>query len=217
MKNILKSTALAAVFGCLAPLGALFKVSFVVGSRCALFSFSQCLTPLAGAFGGIPVSILVGISQLLWYKSCAATNLLLICPIATLCGALYFALRPQKLLAALIPLSCVILFIAHPHGAQAAWYSFFWTVPLLTLLLPHQSFFLHALGSTFTTHAVGTVLWLYVKNLSPQLFVSLVPLVIVERLLFATGMTVSYYAIKHLTALVSPEIIANQGAEVEHA
>lgn len=216
MKNILKSTALAAIFSCLAPLVSLLKVSFIVGSRCALFSFGQCLTPLAGAFGGISVSLVVFVSQLLWYKTCGA-SLFLICPLATFCGALHFSLLPKKWLATLIPLSCIVLFMAHPNGFQVAWYSLFWAIPLCTLLIPHRSFFLNALGSTFTTHAVGTVLWLYAKNLSPELFVSLVPIVIAERLLFAAGMTMTYYAINWLVAKIPTIMASSPAQETEHA
>ena len=49
------------------------------------------------------------------------------------------------------------------------------------------------LGSTFTAHAVGSVIWLYAGLVpNPETWLALIPVVVLERILFASGMFVGY-------------------------
>ena len=52
-----------------------------------------------------------------------------------------------------------------------------------------------SLGATFTAHAVGGVLWIYTIPMTPEIYIALLPIVIVERTLFATGIAASYVAV----------------------
>ena len=49
-----------------------------------------------------------------------------------------------------------------------------------------------SLGATFTAHAVGGAIWNYVVPMTPQMWIALIPIVIFERLVFASGITISY-------------------------
>jgi hypothetical protein len=84
----------------------------------------------------------------------------------------------------------MILFLAHPVGAQSAWYSLFWFIPMIASF--YSGTFFTALGSSFTAHAVGTLVWLYAGQLAPADFALLVPVVIVERLMIAVAMVMVY-------------------------
>lgn len=86
-------------------------------------------------------------------------------------------------------------FIAHPVGAQAWVYSLYWLVPIVLYAVRKKNMFLEALGSTFTAHAVGSVIWIYCDPMTPQAWLTLIPVVLVERLVFASGIVVAYYGI----------------------
>src|SRR2546430_1999084 len=62
--------------------------------------------------------------------------------------------------------------------------------------------FLQALGSAFIAHAVGSVIWLYTVGMTPAAWLGLIPVVFVERMLCAAGMTVAYYGISGLASVL---------------
>lgn len=86
-------------------------------------------------------------------------------------------------------------FIAHPVGSQAFLYSFYWLIPVAIYLMGRNSLFAQALGSTFTAHAVGSVIWLYANPMTPEIWLALIPVVLVERLVFASGIVLVYQII----------------------
>jgi len=97
-----------------------------------------------------------------------------------------------------LPLLCMGLFIAHPIGSQAFLYSFYWLIPIVLYAFPHQSLFLQSLGSTFVAHAVGSVIWLYTVPMTAGMWLGLIPVVIIERVLFALGMVVMHQVISFI-------------------
>lgn len=181
------------------------KISFICGSHTGLFSLSHCLSPLIGLFGGSIGAVILLTLRTVFKLSfaTAASSVLLSCHIPSFCAALYLALTKKNnkittTLAATLPLVCMILFCLHPVGAQAWAYSLFWIIPIAVATVSHRSFFLHALGSTFTAHAAGSVIWLYLGLVTiPATWLALIPVVICERLLFSMGMVIGR------TALVS--------------
>lgn len=91
---------------------------------------------------------------------------------------------------------CAMLFWAHPLGAQAGLYTLVWAIPLVTLSSPNL--YNQALTSTFIAHAVGSVIWLY-AGLGPATaagWITLIPLVIIERLFLAGIMTFGILSIE---------------------
>lgn len=207
-KSIVSSIAFALAL----PLLTWIKVSFIVGTEVGSFSITHCISPLIGIFGGTfgAFFLLAFRTITKYFTATAATPFLLVCHIPTLCSALYLALfyhpeknhlTPSRTIAqgilSIVPLLCMTLFWAHPVGSQAAPYALFWTIPFLTALIPHNRLILHALGSTFTAHAVGSVLWLYVGLVpNPTTWLSLIPVVVCERLIFSCGMVLCYRFIK---------------------
>lgn len=63
-------------------------------------------------------------------------------------------------------------------------------------LFPHVSS--KSLGSTFTAHAVGGAMWNYTVPMTPAAWIALIPVVIFERLLFASGISVSFLGLNTL-------------------
>ena len=176
------------------------------------FTFFQFIGPVAGGFlgagAGVLSVLLAEIVSFIWLgKPVNSLNLLLLLPM--LFAALYFAKYSRnRLFGAAVPLFCMALFIAHPVGGQAWFYSLYWLVPLIALLLPEHLFF-RSLGSTMTAHSIGSVIWLYSFPSTPGFWVALIPVVAFERLLFALGITISYATLNTLFSRV--EQLAKSG------
>jgi hypothetical protein len=111
-------------------------------------------------------------------------------------GAYYFARRDRA--SGWVGLVAMAAFIAHPIGREVWYYSLYWLIPFAMQRFGRGNLFASALGATFTQHAVGGVTWLYAFGLSAEIWRGLIPIVAAERLLFATGIAVSYVAFQAL-------------------
>ena len=182
-----------------------WKVSFIIGSHATFFSLTSCLVPLSGAFGKIQGSLAVGFCSMAMGIMLGGFNpfLLLVYHVPGICASLYLA-SEHWAIRLLLPALCMALFIAHPVGSGAAVYSFFSLIPVALYFIQKKPFFWHALGSTLTAHAVGSVIWIYAAPMSSVFWLSLIPVVIIERTIFAAGMTLAYHAIKSLVRLQAP-------------
>lgn len=188
----------------------LIKISSLLGATNAGFSLSHCLSPLIGLVAGSMGAMAFFCIRTCLHIGMAATlpAFVFACHLPTLAAALYLSSLhttqytihfTKKLFLALIPVSCIVLFCIHPIGCQAWAYSLFWFIPLATLFINHSYLTAHMLGSTFTAHAVGSVVWLYCGPvLTPTMWLALIPVVMLERLIFASGMTIGYYALSAL-------------------
>lgn len=181
----------------LLKLASLLKVSFIVGSFTAFFSITSMIMPLAGAFGGLSGAIFVTALGLgLKYALGGALTLkFLAYYIPGMCAALYWS--SHLLMRILMPLTAIVLFISNPIGHQVWAYSLFWLIPMVIALLNKKSLFLQALASTFTAHAIGTVIWIWAVPTTPAFWLMLVPLVIIERLVYALGMVMMHKVLSY--------------------
>jgi hypothetical protein len=173
---------------------ACLKVSFAIGAAWTLFSLRNMIAPLAGAFGGIGGTSFFFASNLLFtllFKKTLLLSYLAYSGIPTFFAGLYWA-TSSRVIRAGVPALCMLFFMFHPEG-MAAWpYALFWFMPITIACMQTNSIFVTALGSTFTAHAVGSVLWLYTTSMGASYWYALLPIVPVERLLFAVGMTASH-------------------------
>ncbi len=192
------------VFGAAALIAARINFSQVLGGEPnQSFTVFQFFGPVAAAFIG-PV---LGLGAIL--ASEAANVILLgksftfieIARLFPMLFAAYYFAKGKNPLGIGLPLLCMALFIAHPVGGQAWYYSLYWLVPVFALFLP-QKLFLRSLGATFTAHALGSVIWLYTFQSTPAFWLALIPVVAFERLLFASGISVSYVALNTFLAKV---------------
>lgn len=178
----------------LAKLTGFAKFSFIIGSKTAYFAPAAVVLPLAGAFGGVSGSLsMLGMGLLircLFFGSMPLAFLAYHLP--GFFASLYWA-HDSKLMRIIPVLFCIFLFLAHPIGLQNAWYSLFWLIPVVAA--NYSGLFFTALGSAFTAHAVGTLVWLYAGQLHSADFALLLPVVIVERLMIAVAMVMAYKAI----------------------
>lgn len=175
--------------------------SALTGAKNQFFTLFQFFGPIAGgilgsAFGMLAV-LFAQIAQFIAAgKEITMLNALRLLPM--LFAAWYFSSKEKRVTASVIvPLACIALFLAHPIGRQAWYFSLFWTIPLIAKLMP-QRLFLKSLGATFTAHAIGGAIWVWTVPMTVQQWNLLIPVVIVERLLFAAGMTISYVAINSI-------------------
>jgi hypothetical protein len=192
MANSFKAASYAAIF----KLSGLLKVSFLVGSHMIWFSGVSSVLPLAGAFGGILGAGLVFLVRqllhLFFFKTLSLSFLALCIP--GFCASLYWASN-SAIIRLLLPISCMGLFIAHPVGGQAYFYAFYWLIPVVLYFVPQRSLFLTALASTFIAHAVGSVIWCYTVPMTAGMWLGLMPIVALERILFALGMVAAHQVI----------------------
>ncbi len=175
-----------------AKCASLFKISFMLGSYAAFFSACNSVVPLSGAFLGLGGSTMVFILSIL-IRMVLDGGLFplsyLVHFIPGLCASYYWASRSIGI-RLLLPIACMILFLIHPIG-NAVWiYAMYWLIPIVLYFVNTKNIFAQALGSTFTAHAVGSVMWLYMMPMSIAFWYALIPVVLIERLLFALGMVV---------------------------
>jgi len=106
-------------------------------------------------------------------------------------AAAYFGMKKSNKLILVVPLVCMFLFMIHPQGQKAWFYSLYWLIPVICFFKKDR-LILNALGSTFTAHAIGSVAFLYAFNLPASVWIGLIPVVFVERILFASGIWLTY-------------------------
>lgn len=202
--SILKNRFFVPSFTILSKSAGLFKVSCIVGSMSAFFSGSAMIVPLSGAFGGVMgatgVFALTLLMKLLFFGVLSFKYLAYHIP--GYFASLYWASQSRVMRGA-VPVVCMILFIAHPVGLQAFAYTFYWLIPIALQFFNKKTVFLDSVGSTLTAHAVGSVIWLYAMPMTPLIWIGLIPVVFVERLAFALGMTLAYHALSWMRSKVT--------------
>lgn len=106
----------------------------------------------------------------------------------------------------IIPAFSILAFLLHPIGREVWYYSLFWTIPILIAFLKTRidsivrnyiaQVYIYSLGSSFTDHAIGSIIYLYLINIPPEAWVQAIPFTPVERAVFAAGIAFFYFAIK---------------------
>lgn len=197
----------------LLELSSAFKFNHLVGSQRLFFSAINCTGPLVG-FRGIGAFALLLLRRY-FFSTPKVLNLAytagvgffnpLLYHIPTLIASGYW-FSSNRIIRLFVPILCMALFIGHPIGSQVFFYSLYWLIPVAIHFLPKQIVFFEALGTTFVAHAIGSVLWLYIVPMPQEYWIGLVPIVIVERLLFASGMVLVYYLVQGIKHFNKPTI-----------
>ena len=231
IENVMSAKGLSfvALFSLLALVASNVNFSPILGGASnQSFTFFQFMGPIASGFLGAGAGVLaVLLAQVVSFvylgQSISPINILLLAPM--LFAALYFAnyakgvsgasagkaaqrISLGRLAPAAVSLVCMALFIAHPVGQQVWYYSLYWLVPAIVLALP-ENLLLRSYGSTFTAHAIGSTIFLYLVPSAPALWIALIPVVAFERTMFALGITGSYFAFN--TVLSKVEAVAKSG------
>jgi len=168
----------------------------VIGSKVS-FTLFDAFSPISGAFlGGIigAISVLVmQIANFITHGAHLSDTASVIRLFPMIFAALYFGRKSFINIA--IPLIAMTAFIFHPIGRHVWYYPMYWWIPVICYFFQEKSLIARSLGATFTAHAIGSTLWLYVFNLPAPVWTSLIPIVAMERLLFTAGTSVAYLAV----------------------
>lgn len=178
------------------------SISSLIGLKGSSLVLASCVAPLIGFFSGVNSALLVYVLRTasIFIATPQVGSCTLYLP--TLCGTFYLSTQ-SRLLKALIPLTCILLFLNHPIGLISWKYTLYWIPPLLLSFFTVQSIFLRALASTLATHAVGSVLWLYMHQTHQIYWHTLMNIVWFERLVCALILTAGYYAVIALRSIPS--------------
>ncbi len=206
------------IFAILALISQRINFSALVGAENQYLTVFNFFAPIAGIFLG-PI---FGIAAVLLAE--IANNILRAMPwtvlnmsrlIPILLATFYFGTRNknwQQRLSIIIPVLAIIAFVLHPVGRTVWFFGFYMAIPLLPYILPKkwgQKLFLKSLGSTFTAYAIGTALWIWTIPMTRAQWLVLVPQVAFERLLFASGIMVSYIVFNTLLAKLDEKFTTN--------
>jgi hypothetical protein len=211
-KNKIFLTVFFTVFGIIALQ---IPFSIVLGSN-TKFTLFDYFAPSTGAFlGTIPgiISVfMIQIINIIIHGNNGIDTASLIRLFPTLFAVFYFS--KKRTVNIVIPAICMAAFILHPVGRQSWQYSMFWLIPI-TANFFRKNLFIRSLGATFTAHAVGSVLWIWTFGLTPQIWLALIPQVILERTLFTGGITLFYLFANNLLGLLQKNISIFQYLSLE--
>jgi len=181
------------IFTALVLIGSQINFSRVTGAENQYFTLFQFFGPIAGGFLGS----IIGVASVLFaeilnffYVGNPLTLLGAARLLPMLFAAYYFASKSKRF-STVIPLVCMAAFIIHPIGRQVWYYSLFWLVPIAAKFFPER-LFLRSLGSTFTAHAIGSAIWIWLIPMPAVAWIALIPVTFVERTLFAAGISISF-------------------------
>ena len=198
-----KKVIFTLAFGALALIALQVPLSQLVGSK-AKFTLFDSFGPIASGFlGTIPGIIAVFLAQLANFfihgaKVLDAGTIIRFFPM--LFAAWYFA--KARRINILIPILAIIAFNLHPIGRSAWYYSMYWLIPIACEFLRERFLLARALGATFTAHAVGGALWVWTFGLSKAVWTGLIPVVAMERGMFAVGICITYLAMNNILAVL---------------
>lgn len=173
----------------------------MLGSWHMTFSGINVIVPLLGLIGGIQLAFLWSVLNVIIHTSVYALypyslySLISVYHIPTFFASAYWR-HPHMLLAVGIPLISMVCFILHASGSGL--YALYWLIPIVIYFFPKKTLFMRALSATFIQHAVGSVLWLLLQPSGQSFWQALMPLVIVERTIFALAMMICIYGIEKL-------------------
>jgi len=187
----------------------------IVGSQ-VNFTLFDWFAPISGAFLGTGLGVIsvlaMQIANLVFHGAGSIDKASIIRLFPTLFGVWFFARKDRWQLV--VPAAAIILFNVHPFG-RAAWaYSMFWLIPFLVWPFREKFLVAKSLGTTFTIHSVGSVAWLWAFNLPANVWISLIPVVILERSIFALGMSAAYLLTNNVLGFLSTKKLLPSGIKV---
>lgn len=197
-------------------------VNFLAGSK-VKFTIFDLFSPLSAAFLGTPFGVAAVVAMrivdlfLTGFKGIDQKNILTL--VATLrflpliFGTWVFAKKEGKLLV--VPALAILAFNLHPVGRTVWFYSLFWTIPFLMYPFRERFLLARSLSATMTAHAVGGAVWIWAFNLPAAVWTSLIPVVILERSIFALGISASYIFMNNILGILSSKKLLPKSIVVE--
>lgn len=189
-------------------------VNFLAGSKVKFTAF-DIFAPVSGAFVGTAfgvASVLVAQIINIFGSGVPFDKGAIIRLIPTLFAIWFFAKKDRRQL--LIPLIAIISFNLNPVGRSVWFYSLFWLVPYIVWPLRERFLIARSLGATMTAHAVGGAIWIWAFNLPAAVWISLIPIVIVERMIFALGISANYILVNNVLKFIIEKKLLPKGIEI---
>ena len=211
-----KNLLFIAIFAVVGFVALQIPVAQLEGSK-AKFTVYDAFGPVAGSFiGSVPGVIAVFLMQFFNFlvhgaQIADAGTIIRFFPM--LFAVLYFTKRGK--LNLVVPIIAIAAFIAHPIGREVWYFTLFWTIPIIAYFLRNRFLFARALGSTFTAHAVGGALWIWTFALPASVWNGLIPIVAIERLLFAVGISGSFVLVNNLLCILEKKRLLRLGFHID--
>lgn len=205
------------IFAVLGFIALQIPVAQLEGSK-AKFMVYDAFAPVAGAFiGSLPGVVAVFLMQFLNFLAHGgvvedAGTIIRFLPM--LFAVLYFTRKEKANL--IVPILAIIAFVIHPIGRTVWYFALFWTIPIVAYFFRDRFLLARALGATFTAHAVGGALWIWFFALPAKVWISLIPIVALERSFFALGICASFVLVNNLLAILERKHILNLGFIIDH-
>jgi len=205
-----RKVAFLLIFSVLALVLNQVKFTQILGVESKNFTLFQFIGPIgAGIVGtglGIVAVLLAGFGSTVYALLNGGTpDLMVFVPFFTMVfGAIYFGTKGKS--SAVVAAVCMALFWLNPIGQQAWFYPLYWLIPIVASFYK-ENIFVRSLGTTFTAHAIGSVIYLYAFPIPAATWAFLFTNIVwVERLTFAAGITLSYYAVNTLLDMLESKV-----------
>ncbi len=205
MKNdIKKQIYFTIIFITLGLVALQVPLTHLVGSK-AQFTVFDSFAPIAGgffgsSFGAVAVLLMQLINFLIHgFKILDSGTIVRLFP--TMFAVVYFAKKRKFNL--IVPLLAIVAFNLHPIGRSVWYYSLYWLIPVICYFFQERFLLARSLGATFTAHAVGGALWIYTFGLPKAVWISLIPIVAIERLVFAFGIAGMYVVFNNVLNFIN--------------
>lgn len=198
------------IFILMVLIGKGINFSPLIGAENQFFTLFQFFGPIASGFLGPVIGVLTVLfaevgNFLINRSEWTVINLIRLTPM--LFAVYYFGTKRNKI-NIVVPLIAMALFILHPVGRQVWFFSLYWLIPVVVKVVPRfsKNLFAKSLGATFTAHAVGGAAWIYTIPMTASQWLTLIPIVAYERLLFASGIALSYLAVNAVLAKIDTKL-----------
>lgn len=159
--------------------------NFIIGSKFSWFSGAIIAIPALASQQSLLYVIFYFFSKSMLTASFAPIFILQGVP--TIFASLALRYWDYKI-AVIIPVCAMFLFWMHPTGAEVFYYAWYWFIPGIIYFVEKDTMITRAFIASFVSHAVGSVIWLYTREIPAFLWDALVPIVIFERIMIAGGM-----------------------------
>ncbi|MBI3282805.1 hypothetical protein HYZ70_01885 [Candidatus Curtissbacteria bacterium] len=187
------------------------------------FTLFDLVAPISGAFLGTGLGIVSVLAMYIvnlvthgFAGVNASSPLTLVATLRFLpliVGVWFFAKKEGKLL--ILPALSILAFNLHPIGRTVWFYSLLWTIPFILWPLRGRFLIARSLAATFSAHAVGGAVWIWAFNLPANVWVSLIPVVILERSIFALGISASYILMNNVLGYLAAKKFIPRSIEVD--
>ena len=191
-------------------------LTYVVGDESQSFTLFQFIGPVSAAFVSpilaiIMILLVEGVQKVLINDfTFSAFSVARFIPM--LAAAYYFGVvKKDKRFGIVIPVLGMLLFWMHPIGAQAWGYALLWLIPIVATVFATKHLLLRSLGATFQAHVVGSVAFLYTIGMPAEAWWALIPIVLVERGMFAAGISITYITFSSVLEYVAQMLKWNMG------